>query len=258
MDYLLHHRALTWVEEAAERLRQGVDTQYQVDKKTSPSDLVTEYDRKIEAFLVEKIRKYYPDHQIIGEEADYETSNPQEGTVWVIDPIDGTMNFVKEGRDFAIMVGIYQDGQPLAGYIYDVMMKEFYFGIVGEGAYCNYRRLATPHFENLSESLILVNLYGIIAKPQPGLVQLVSRGLGVRGLGSAAIELIRLIRGEAGIYVSYQLQPWDFAAGVAICKAMGYSATDHQGQFLPIDRPSQAIFCHPNIHQEAIQLLSNH
>ena len=117
MDYQLHHRILVWMEQAAETLKYSLERELQVEEKKSPSDLVTEMDKATERFFINKIREYYPTHQIIGEEGQGDIVDDTKGTIWVIDPIDGTLNFVKAKNHFGIMIGIFEDGLPVAGYI---------------------------------------------------------------------------------------------------------------------------------------------
>ena len=108
----VHAHVLAWLEEAAENLRQSLKRSLQVDQKTGASDLVTEMDKATEAYFVDKITSHFPDHRIIGEEGMSQGTEDLAGIVWVIDPIEGTLNFVKQKNNFAILIGIFQDGKP--------------------------------------------------------------------------------------------------------------------------------------------------
>lgn len=252
----MHHRIVQWLEEAAERLRQSHHRELEVNTKADAHDLVTEMDRATEDYFVQQIRHYYPDHQILGEEGLGDQVTSVVGPLWIIDPIDGTQNFVKMKDDFAIMIGIYQDGQPLAGYIYEVMKADLYYGIAGEGVYLNNRPLATRTYQSLSESLIAGNTKAIISNRYQQ-QRLVAESMGVRAYGAAALEILAVLRGDVSLYFSSGLNPWDFGAGYAIFQIMGYPVTQVDGSPLNLLEKSTAIFAHPQVHQEAIQLLNS-
>lgn len=255
MDYNLHHRILVWLEVAATKLRQSLDQPVRIEQKTSASDLVTEMDRKIEQFLVGKIREYYPEHRVIGEEGMGDKIDDTQGIIWVIDPIDGTLNYVKQKDNFAIMVGIYLNGQPLAGYIYDVMQSDLYYGIVGDGVYLNNYPLESNKEMMLTETLMIAS-HQFMQENKYNALELKRKTLGIRYSGSAALELISVIRGMAGIYVSRKLELWDFAAGYAILTAMSYKGSRLNGQPLDITQASSAVLAHPTVYQEAIEIMN--
>src|SRR5690625_3944855 len=106
----IFNQAKEWVEEAGEFIRERIHNPMVVDTKAHANDLVTEMDKNIEKFFVEKIKDKYPDHLLMGEEGYGDEVTSLEGTIWIIDPIDGTTNFVHQKKNFAISVGIYHDG----------------------------------------------------------------------------------------------------------------------------------------------------
>lgn len=255
-DYLLHHRVQTWLEQAAETLQSSLNTDLIVEEKKNERDLVTEMDRNTEEFLVSNIRKYYPDHRIIGEEGIVEEEvTDSKGMVWVIDPIDGTLNFVKQKNNFGIMIGIFEDGQPVAGYIFDVMKDHLYTGIVGEGVYLNNKPIEMSNYKHLNEGLVIGNV-DMFINNYHNTQAVANQALGTRSIGSAALEIVSVLRGEASVYMSYALSPWDFAAGFAICTALGMKVTTLDNQELNILERSSVIFAHPDVHSEAINLLN--
>ena len=251
----LHQQICEWMEEAASLLRASLVDTLQVDEKTNASDLVTEMDRAIERLFIEKINTHYPSHRVIGEEGQAEVITDLSGIVWVIDPIDGTLNFVKQKNNFGILVGIFQDGQPLAGYIYDVMHHDLYVGRVGIGLTLNGEPFTPLPIESLQSSLAVGNV-AMFTLNRCNSQRLLEQVLGVRAHGSAALEIIEVIRGQAAVYLCFALSPWDFAAGWAICEAMGFKATQPDGSPLSILQKSPVIFAHPIVHDEVVQLLS--
>src|SRR5690554_2319826 len=109
----LLEKAKEWTLEAGERIRETIDEPRTVQTKMDYKDLVTEVDQETEQFFIERIKKHYPDHQVLGEEGFGDEVTSLNGWVWMVDPIDGTMNFVHQKRNFAISIGIYKDGVGL-------------------------------------------------------------------------------------------------------------------------------------------------
>ena len=123
----VHDYTITIIKEAGERIRKSFFETMQIETKSGANDLVTNIDKETEAFLVRKIRAYDATFRILGEEGmAQEQITSLDGVVWMVDPIDGTMNFVRQHRNFAISIGIYVDGVGQAGYIYDVVADELY------------------------------------------------------------------------------------------------------------------------------------
>lgn len=156
--YTVFEQAKQWVYEAGEIIRASIDKKLTVDTKSNPNDLVTEMDKKIEKYFADEIRNTYPTHRILAEEGYGDDLKGLEGVVWIIDPIDGTMNFVHQKRNFAISVAIYQEGIGEIGLIYDVMANVLYHAIRGEGAFKDAVRLQSLTQDlKLSESILLIN-----------------------------------------------------------------------------------------------------
>ena len=252
----MHQQIMVWLEMAGAALRRSLDSDLLIEEKKSPRDLVTHMDKQIERLLSANIKEYYPDHRILGEEGIESKPQDTNGIIWVIDPIDGTMNFIKQKRHFGIMIGIFEDGIPIAGYIYDVVANELYYGIVGDGAYCNNLPMDPLEIKNLHDGLLCVNL--VTSNPQqPGIKKLIDTSLGVRSYGAAALEIIAVLRGEVAAYLSNGLHPWDFAAGYALCSSMGMKVTTLDGKKPNILERSSIVFAPEHIHQEIITTLNN-
>ena len=133
--------------EAGSRIREAFSYNLVIETKSSANDLVTNIDRETELFFIEKIRGFNPTHKILGEEGMGEKVESLEGVVWIIDPIDGTMNFVKQHRHFMISIGIFVNGVGKLGYIFDVMREDLFYAIAGEG-----HGTMTHHYVNCSQS----------------------------------------------------------------------------------------------------------
>ncbi|EFR31500.1 inositol monophosphatase family protein [Eremococcus coleocola] len=255
MNYQRHHLVQTWIAQVGNMLRTALQGELEIEEKSGRADLVTQMDKAVEAYLIDQIHHYFPNDQILGEEGHGHNLTSTQGVLWIIDPIDGTLNFVKQANNFGTMIGIFEDGQAQAGYIYDVMKDDLYYGINGEGVFLNDQPLVPTLDTFLADSLLNINQYHLVGS-DPQIQALVNGALGVRGYGSAALEIISILRGEASIYYASRLQPWDFAAGLAIFKELGLKVTDRQGQALDLLEASTVVFASPQVHQEAIQLLN--
>ncbi len=244
-----------WLTEVADKLRDSFKQDIKISQKSSRYDLVTEMDRWAESYLVDKIRHHYPEDFIIGEEGCGDDVKTTEGTIWVIDPIDGTLNFVKSQNYFAIMVGIFEDGEPVEGYIYDVMQDDLYVGINGSGAYCNGRPIQKPQDVSLRDSLIIGNVSHFI-EDRMNMQALAQESIGVRSIGSAALQSLSVFKGEASLYFSIGLEPWDLAAPVVIAEALGLKATDYTGAPLSILKRQPVLIATPQAHKEALTIIN--
>ncbi len=252
----IKNEALRWTYEAGDLIREAIKRPIVIETKSNANDLVTEVDRKIEAFFYEKMKATYPDHFFLGEEGMYDEKPSGEGTVWIIDPIDGTMNFVHQKQKFAISVAVYHNGVGMIGIVYDVMSDEMFYAVKGEGAYVNEKKLEQVSDRSLSEALISINGAWLVKEESPyqkELISLVRDVRGMRSYGSAAIEMAYVASNRIDCYLSVKLSPWDYAAGAVLLEEVGYPVTTFSGEKLTIDRKSSVICGKPSIHNKVIE-----
>ncbi|MFZ5944824.1 MAG: inositol monophosphatase family protein [Bacillota bacterium] len=218
---------------------------YCLYKEEDQRDLLTEYDMRIQDFLISHLRKEYPDYKFISEEK----NNNQDisGLVWIIDPIDGTTNFVCFKKDFAISVALYQDGNPLFGIVYDVMNDDIYLGITGQGAYLNDQKLGRVKESHLKECILDASLnsvqifYNLYSRLVFNMAQDIR---GHRSLGAASLAICKIARGEIQIYLSAKLKAWDFAAaGIVLHEVGGYYDAVSKESLNLIGKPVAFLAC---------------
>ncbi|WP_058306981.1 inositol monophosphatase family protein [Gracilibacillus massiliensis] len=230
----IYNDAEKWIYQAGKLIREQIHDNYQIDTKSNANDLVTEVDRSTEQFFAEKIRETYPSHHIVGEEGYGDKVDSLDGTIWIIDPIDGTMNFVHQKRNFAISIGIYHDGIGEIGFIYNVMDDVLYTGIKGEGAFRNGQRLAQLTEQvNLETSIIALNSSLACESKrinEKKVQQLIKDCRGTRSYGSAALEFAYVAEGIVDAYLTMRLAPWDFAAGLILVNEVGGVTVQANGQ----------------------------
>ncbi|WP_078381042.1 inositol monophosphatase family protein [Sutcliffiella halmapala] len=245
--------AKKWTREAGERIRTSFSEELLIHTKTSPDDLVTNIDRETEQFFIEKIREAYPDHQILGEEGFGDKLDKLDGTVWIIDPIDGTTNFIHQQRNFAISVAVYEDGIGKVGLIYDVVHDELYHAKIGEGAYLNDLKLPKLEEVAVEQAIIALNATWITENKRidPNiLAPLVKKVRGTRSYGSAALEMAYVATGRIDAYLTLRLSPWDFAAGLIIVNEVAGKVTTLHGEELNLIGQNSVFVCKPGLHEE--------
>lgn len=202
---------------------------YRVDLKSSSKDLVTTVDKENEQFIDQQLRRIDPAGRILSEEGFGDQVQDVRGHVWIVDPLDGTMNFVMQHRNFYIMVALYVDGEPTLGYIMDVVSGDLYHGGALDGVFLNDRALRTPANNGLADSLVVLNS-SLILNNGHNLREVAQQSRGLRMYGAAGMEITYVLTGRLGAYLSY-LHPWDLAAGAVLATALGLSVK-------PIDEPS--------------------
>lgn len=249
--------AKKWILEAGSIIRQKIDDPYDIDTKSNPNDLVTTMDKDTERFFVEKIKSTYPEHLLLSEEGFGDDIPSLDGTIWIIDPIDGTMNFVQQKRNFAISVGIYHNGIGEIGIIYNVMEDVLYYAKRGEGAYKNNKVL--PPLESgllLEESVIGLNHLWLCENrlvDEKVMQQLVKTARGARTYGSAALEFAFVAEGVLEGYLTMSLSPWDIAAGMIIVNEVGGVTTTIDGNPINMLTRNSVFVGQTDIHKRIIE-----
>ncbi|WP_053219804.1 inositol monophosphatase family protein [Virgibacillus senegalensis] len=253
----LFETAKQWILEAGENIRAVINEPLKIDTKSNANDLVTHMDQQTEQFFIDKIRKQFPDHSILSEEGYGDQLESDKGVVWIIDPIDGTMNFVHQKRNFAISIGIYQDGIGEIGLIYNVMDDVLYAAQRGNGAYRNEEKLQPLKQElPLEEAILILNNFwtGPNLKIEETKMQaLVRKVRGTRSYGSAALELAYVAEGIADGYLTMKLAPWDIAGGLVLVSEVGGMTTRADGSPIHILEENTLLSCNPKIQQELVR-----
>lgn len=209
--------------QAGELIARGrADAALEVDTKSDPTDVVTAMDRVCEQFLRDQIAAARPDDGVHGEEHDESTGT--SGVRWIIDPIDGTVNYLYGLADYAVSIGVEVDGQLAVGVVTKPSTGEQFHARVGRGAYCDERPLRAS--EPAGPGLALVGTgFGYLAERRRQQGQVVAALLpqvrDIRRLGSAALDLCNVAAGRIDAYYEWGTHIWDWAAGVVICREAG-------------------------------------
>lgn len=249
-------QAKAWVKEAGQMIKNSFTKTLKVGTKSNKNDLVTEIDKKTEQFFIEKIRHKYPGHKILGEEGLGDQITSTEGIIWMVDPIDGTMNFVHMQRNFAISIGIYENGIGKIGLVYDVVHDELYHAIKGNGVYMNDVALKPLQPANVSKGIIGLNPTWVTENKRihPSILGSLVKDLrGTRNYGCASLEIAYVAAGRLDGYISLRLSPWDYAAGKILVEELGGIVTDLRGESLNLLDQTSVFISKPGLYEEVMK-----
>ena len=212
--------------------------QMHVSSKGGKSNFVTEYDDRVQEYLIDRFSGFLPEAHFVGEEEgrDVFTDECKDGYTFVIDPIDGTTNFMMGYRISVTSIGLFRDGEPYIGVVYDPYSDRMFWAKKGEGAYENGARIHTSD-EGLEHNLVSIGVapyYGseFIRNSLRIGAWYLERCVDVRRTGSAAYDLCMVASGRTGLFYEARLGLWDYAAGALIVTEAGGRVTDMWGNEL--------------------------
>ena len=212
----------------------------QVSRK-GPADFVTEADRRAERILRAQLAKARPGFGFLMEESG-ETEGEDTRRRWIVDPLDGTTNFLHGIPHFAISIGLEEDGAMVAGLVYDPLRDELFWAEKGVGCYLNRRRLRVSSRRRMEEAVLAT---GIPFKGRAGkdaflatIGTAIDNTAGVRRFGSAALDLAYVAAGRYDGFWEFGLSPWDVAAGIVLVREAGGFVTDISGRAVTIQGAS--------------------
>lgn len=224
------------------------------------NNLVSYVDKETEKQLVGKLSQLLPEAGFITEEGTTGQDADQSALNWIIDPLDGTANFIHGLPVFSVSIGLAQGNTPIAGVIYDPNRDECFSAWQGGGAYCNGTPIAVSPITRLGESLIATGFpyYSFDKMPKylRILESLMQQTHGLRRLGSAAIDLAYVACGRFEAFYEYNLNSWDMAAGVLLVREAGGVVTDFEGGSEFLFRGDVIAGC--GVHPELIQAIQTY
>ncbi|MEM6492112.1 MAG: inositol monophosphatase family protein [Pseudomonadota bacterium] len=202
----------------------------QVSRK-GPADFVSAADLKAERILREELLKARPNHGFLGEEG--EEVKTQDGGRWIVDPLDGTSNFIHGLPHFAVSIALERDGALAAGAVYQPLTDELFWAAKGAGAFLNNRRLRVSSRKSMADSLFATGIPFLGRGDHPRFLRqldaVMGVSAGVRRFGAAALDLVYVAAGKFDGFWESGLAPWDIAAGALIAQEAGALVTDFGG-----------------------------
>jgi myo-inositol-1(or 4)-monophosphatase len=229
---MIKETLLKAVEAGAEQLKKYFNNpNLKITNKEGINNPVTEADHAAEKAIFEVIQKKFPNHFILSEESGAVVTDSD--TKWIIDPIDGTINYACGIPICCVSIGVEQHGEMIMGAVYNPFMKELFFAEKGYGATLNGNKITVSKKNNLSTSCLVTGFPYTYLDRENGPLQifekLIRKGIPVRRLGSAAIDLCWVAAGRFDGFYEHHLQPWDSAAGYLIVEEAGGQVTDMKG-----------------------------
>jgi len=251
---MLKQTLIEATEAGAAVLKQFFNQPFKISNKEGINNLVTEADHKSEEVIFEVIRKNFPDHYLLSEETGeiVQESNYK----WIIDPIDGTVNFANGIPICCVSIGLEVSGVVEMGAVYNPLFNEFFFGQRGFGSTLNNEHIHVSNKSEVIKSCLVTGFpYTYLDKPNGPLEvfsKLIRNGVPVRRLGSAALDLCWVAAGRFDGFYEHQLHAWDSAAGALIVEEAEGRVTDLQGNPYDLYQPG-LVATNGKIHDELVK-----
>jgi myo-inositol-1(or 4)-monophosphatase len=244
------------VDESAKILKNNFNKQFKIGRKKHYSDLVTEVDKKSEAKIIDVIHKYFPEHNVLSEECG--DLNKKSDYVWIVDPVDGTVNYAHSVPIFCVSIALEIKGEVKIGMVYNPISGERFYGEKDKGAYLNDKEITVSNIKELKDGLLVTGFpYG--AKDNTDhcidhFNNFVKASLPIRRLGSAALDMCWVACGRFDGFWEVSLNPWDVAAGYLILAEAGGKVTNFRGEKYSI-YSKQVLATNGKIHGEMMEVL---
>ncbi|XP_032777985.1 inositol monophosphatase 1 isoform X1 [Daphnia magna] len=240
--------ALKAVKDAGEIIKEAFYKKKSVLTKSCDVDLVTETDQAVEKMLIGRIKENFPSHMFIGEEsvAVGEKCDLTNDPTWIVDPVDGTMNFVHSFPHSCIALAVLYHKDVHIGIIYNPILEQMYTAKCNQGAFLNDKPIRVSEETDLSKSLVIAE-FGTNRDTQKmesvlkNVSALMNKVHGLRAMGSAALNMASVAAGGADSYFEFGIHVWDIAAGALIIKEAGGVCLDTEGG--PLDLMSRRMIC---------------
>lgn len=225
--------------------------------KDSPKSLLTKADLLSDKIIISTIRKRFPEHNILTEESGF--INKNSNYTWIIDPIDGTTNFVSKLPYFAVSIGLAKNNEVIMGVVYNPCTNEMYFAEKGKGSHLNNKRLHVSKKNELKECITSFSLPNniIISRRTLGLL---SKNFGafrgIRNFGSAALNLCYIANAKIDLYFTLQIKAWDVAAAKLIVEEANGKVTNVNNKKWNVSDIS-IVATNGILHNKFVRLLKN-
>jgi myo-inositol-1(or 4)-monophosphatase len=248
------------------RTSMAVFTKESAPGKATSYNVVSEADLEAERAIVAVIRQSFPGHAVLGEELHGgDAVSPavlSSEHLWIVDPIDGTNNFVHGIPHFGVSVAYYHDGQPACGVMGNPVRDEWFSAARGQGAHHNGLCLRVSQSQRLDEILIGFGYYydrgSMLEATLAAVNELLHKNIhGVRRMGAATLDLAYVALGSFGAFFEYELAPWDFAAGCLVVQEAGGTVTTGKGEPVPVAKTS-ILASNGLVHEAVLEIVKAH
>ena len=250
------NKIIETVKEAGKIILSAHNQESAVTAKEGKKNFVTKYDVAVQDFLFNKLGEAFPEAEFVGEEGE----NNFESTAlrFIIDPIDGTTNFMQNYRCSCVSVALCEENDVIAGVVYNPYTDEIFSAEKGKGAYLNGERINVSD-RPLSDGLALFGTSPYHPENTDETFALLRKvfdfSRDIRRSGSAAYDICMIACGRCEVFFEKGLQPWDIAAGTLILKESGGVALSYKGKEIDLSTPNDVVFANPKAYEEFITLL---
>ncbi len=254
---MLKTTLLTAIQAGAKEVQRFFNQSYKISNKEGINNLVTEADHAAEKAIIDVVKSALPDHQILSEEVG--VIDNTSSYKWIIDPIDGTVNFAHGIPLNCVSIGIEKDGEMVMAAVFNPHMNELFFAEKGKGATLNDKPIhVSEQSETLKACLVTGFPYTYINMPNGPLEifeRFIRKGVPVRRLGSAAIDLCWVAAGRFDGFYEHKLEPWDSAAGYLIVEEAGGKVTDFEGNKFSVYQ-HRVLATNGKIHDDMLRVIN--
>lgn len=216
---------------SGELLKEGFGTNITIKDKDGSNNIVTDYDFKSEELIISSIKSAYPDHSFLAEESGRDINN--SGFRWIIDPLDGTVNFANRIPVFCVSIALEIEGNLHCGGIFNPITNETFLSLKDHGCYFNNIKSAVSQKTTFESSLVATGFPYRMKEESRSIMEILARtiekGVPLRRLGAAALDLAYTADGRFEGFWETGLNPWDVAAGILMVKESGGKVTDYKG-----------------------------
>jgi myo-inositol-1(or 4)-monophosphatase len=230
-------------------------------REKGPRDLVTDADLASQKAIREVLLDAFPEHDFLGEESEEGGGEPGHARPyrWIVDPLDGTANYVHGMRGFSVSIGLEYRGQMLVGVVYDPVSEECFTAGSGAGAWLNGQSIQASSCDRLSRALVAVSFSARVERDSPQIrrfIEVVTECQSLRRMGSAALNLSYMACGRLDGYFATSLKTWDVAAGVLIAREAGVRVSSVDGSPFDLTRPWLAAAATKPLHEQLLRVLA--
>lgn len=223
------------------------------ETKANQFDLVTNVDQMIQDQFDAFLKEHYPSHELFAEEKNNDLVDAKHGDVWIMDPIDGTANLVKQKTDYCIILSYFSEGQPMIAYIYDYPHHTLYKAIRDEGAFENEVRMPKVPSLDISEMILSYNPYVLNDHTQ---ADLKAAAFSYRLIGACGLDSLRVMKGQFGAHINTNAKPWDISAQFLFAKELDLKMTNLDNEPIDFAVGGPFIISNKGCHEAVLEILN--
>lgn len=246
---------------AGKLLQKGFGGNFVIDSKVGQHNLVTEFDNASEELIVKQIQKHYPNHSFLCEERGWQGDQTEH--LWIIDPLDGTVNFAHNIPVYCVSIAYARHGDIVSAAIYHPSVKELFVAEKGKGATLNGKPISVTSTANIEDAIFGTGFpYNVHQNPLHCIEQfahIIRKGIPVRRMGAAAIDLSYVAAGRYDAFWEVSLHPWDYAAGKLLVEEAGGTFTNLAGEiYAPTSNyvAGSIVASNTRIHKSLLKMLT--